>query len=96
MIQPMGRTQADLFDPLIQDSLERVPGATSTPSPSLDFEGLSDDDNAATIGIRVVPPDTEGDVGQDYYVQWVGQENYDLAVGLYSCDPQDSDSTKDA
>ena len=47
-----------------------VPGAAPTPAPSLVFEGLSDDNNAAIVGGRVVPPDTEGDVGLDHYVQW--------------------------
>jgi hypothetical protein len=40
-----------------------------TPAPILSFEGTSDDDNAAVIGGRVVPPDTEGDVGPNHYVQ---------------------------
>ena len=35
------------------------------------FEGSSDDDNAAVLGFRVVPPDTEGDIGPNHYVQWI-------------------------
>ncbi|MBX2819135.1 MAG: T9SS type A sorting domain-containing protein [Rhodothermaceae bacterium] len=35
------------------------------------FEGANDDDNAAVLGFRVVPPDTEGDVGPKHYVQWI-------------------------
>ena len=35
-------------------------GTAATPLPSSSFEGLSDDDNAATIGGRFVPPDTNG------------------------------------
>jgi len=35
------------------------------------FEGSSDDDNAAVLGFRVVPPDTQGDVGPRHYVQWI-------------------------
>lgn len=35
------------------------------------FDGSSDDDNAAVLGYRVVPPDTEGDVGPRHYVQWI-------------------------
>jgi hypothetical protein len=35
------------------------------------FEGLSDDDNAQTVGFRIVPPDTVGDVGSGHYVQFV-------------------------
>ncbi len=43
--------------------------AAATPPPILSFEGTSDDDNAEVIGGRVVPPDTEGDVGPNHYVQ---------------------------
>ncbi|MEM8486424.1 MAG: hypothetical protein AAF564_12805, partial [Bacteroidota bacterium] len=35
------------------------------------FDGSSDDDNAAILGFRVVPPDTDGDVGPRHYVQWI-------------------------
>jgi hypothetical protein len=41
----------------------------TTPLPSMSFEGTDDDDNAALLGFRVVPPDTEGDVGHKYYSQ---------------------------
>jgi hypothetical protein len=41
----------------------------TTPFPTLSFEGTSDDDNAALLGYRLVPPDTEGDVGHKYYTQ---------------------------
>jgi hypothetical protein len=43
----------------------------SLPEPFVDFEGASDDDNAAVVGFRIVPPDTEGDVGPDHYVQYI-------------------------
>ena len=33
------------------------------------FEGTSDADNLAVLGFRVVPPDTNGDVGRRYYAQ---------------------------
>ncbi len=39
--------------------------------PSLGFDGLSDDDNEAVLDFRVVPPDTEGDVGPDHYIQMI-------------------------
>jgi hypothetical protein len=41
------------------------------PSPSLSFEGISSNDNAATYGFRIIPPDTNGDVGLNHYVQAV-------------------------
>jgi hypothetical protein len=60
-------------DPVLQSQ----PGIALTPPPILTFEGQSDDDNAATLGFRVVPPDTNGDVGPDHYVQFI---NLILAV----------------
>src|SRR6266568_2940072 len=39
-------------------------------SPLLTFEGTSDADNQALDGFRTVPPDTNGDVGPNHYVQW--------------------------
>ncbi len=35
------------------------------------FDGANDDDNAAVLGYRLVPPDTDGDVGPRHYVQWI-------------------------
>ena len=40
------------------------------PPPLLTFQGTSDDDNTALVGFAVVPPDTNGDVGPNHYVQW--------------------------
>lgn len=44
-------------------------GVQPMPTPSLSFEGLSSNDNAAAYGFRVLPPDTIGDVGLNHYVQ---------------------------
>ncbi|MBA4182632.1 MAG: hypothetical protein H0X49_01285, partial [Acidobacteria bacterium] len=41
------------------------------PATSLSFDGLSNNDNAAAYGFRAVPPDTNGDVGPNHYVQSV-------------------------
>ena len=48
------------------------PTATPTapvPTPTLSFEGTTNVDNGNTVGVLIVPPDTEGDIGTDYYVQ---------------------------
>jgi hypothetical protein len=45
--------------------------AAPMPPPSLSFDGLSSNDNAAAYGFRVIPPDTNGDVGLNHYVQAV-------------------------
>ncbi len=43
----------------------------SQPEPLVQFEGASEDDNVAVAGRSVVPPDTEGDVGPNHYVQYI-------------------------
>jgi len=55
-------------DPLV--GLSELGPLAPAPPPLLTFEGTSDDDNAALVGFRVVPPDTNGDVGPNHYVQW--------------------------
>ncbi|MBI2895393.1 MAG: hypothetical protein HYY06_17695 [Deltaproteobacteria bacterium] len=35
------------------------------------FAGLANSDNAAVLGSRMLPPDVNGDIGPDHYVQWV-------------------------
>ena len=64
-------------DPLRQ----REPGNGPPAPTSLIFEGQSDDDNAAVVGFRVVPPDTNGDVGKDHYVQFIN-----LILAIYDKD----------
>ena len=56
--------------------VQSAAGETFTPSINLSFEGLSDDDNSDVLGGRVVPPDTNGDIGFDaqgnkIYVQYI-------------------------
>ena len=58
--------------------LQTVPGVSATPLPLLSFEGQSDDDNEAVVGGRVVPPDTNGDVGPNHYVQFIN-----LIIAVY-------------
>jgi hypothetical protein len=62
-----------LADPVVQVG----PGATAAPSTSENFEGISSDDQAAALGIAVLPPDTTAAVGPAHIVQWV---NVMLAV----------------
>jgi subtilase family serine protease len=51
-----------LPDPAIQTTL----AATAVPAPFLNFEGVGNVD-------AVLPPDTNGDVGPNHYVQWVNK-----------------------
>ena len=57
-------------DPVRQSSAAPT-GTQLTPPPGLGFDGLSDDDNATVLSKRVIPPDTQGDVGPNYYVQMI-------------------------
>ena len=58
-------------DPLRQSASRPEPEAAPTLAPTLNFEGLSDDQNASIVGFRVVPPDTNGDIGPSHYVQTI-------------------------
>jgi hypothetical protein len=45
--------------------------SAAMPLPTVNFDGISSDDVANASGFRVLPPDTNGDVGPDHYVQAV-------------------------
>lgn len=53
--------------------------ATTIPAPTASFEGLSNQDNFNIFGFRVNPPDPNGDVGPNHYVEMVN-----LVFGVYS------------
>ena len=53
--------------------------ALAISSPLLTFEGLSNQDNFNLFGFRVNPPDPNGDVGPNHYVEIVN-----LAFAVYS------------
>jgi hypothetical protein len=50
-------------------------GAGLMPAPTANFEGVGE--GISGYFVSGIPPDTEGDVGPDYYVQWV---NTDFAI----------------
>src|SRR6266404_2994719 len=59
-------------DGALQLTSGRLQGAApAIPSPSLTFEGLSNQDNFETFGFRVAPPDPVGDVGPNHYVEMI-------------------------
>src|SRR5215213_5688137 len=39
------------------------------PAPSLSFDGISSNEVAAAFGFRIIPPDPNGDVGLNHYIQ---------------------------
>lgn len=59
---------AESGDPVVQTS---APSAASLAAPSVSFEGIRSGDNVPFLGGRVLPPDTDGDVGPNHYVQMV-------------------------
>lgn len=65
------------------DTVQNFPGRLSTPNPLLTFQGLDSDDNQSVLGFRVMPPDTEGDVGPNHYFEWINLvfQIYDKATG---------------
>jgi hypothetical protein len=53
-----------------------VPSFGPTPGPIISVPGLSEQDNVNTVGVAIVPPDTNGDIGLDdsgnrIYVQYI-------------------------
>ena len=63
-------------DPAVQRAF-----GLNTPGELSQFEGGSDDDNADVIGGRLAPPDTDGDIGPNDYVQYIN-----LIVTMYDRD----------
>lgn len=57
---------ANFVDPALQSF-----NGTLAPSIGANFDGSTDADNSAILGFAVVPPDTDGDVGPNHYVQWI-------------------------
>lgn len=61
----------------------------AAPSVNISVEGYGNDDNASLLGTRITPPDTNGDVGRDNYVQYVnlGWVVFDKATGQQVAGP---------
>jgi hypothetical protein len=59
-------------------ALQSVMPPTTIPSTQANFEGLSNQDNFNTFGFRVNPPDPNGEVGPNNYVEMIN-----LVFGVY-------------
>lgn len=72
-------------DPLAGDA---APGPLA-PAPVVNFPALNNFDNQDTIGGRIAPPDTNGDVGLDYYVEYINLiwAYYDKETGALAGGP---------
>jgi hypothetical protein len=64
--QPLPEAPAGFVDPVLDAGLSEGGGGTVLRS----FDGYSENDNIAVAQV-VVPPDANGDVGPNHYVQWV-------------------------
>ena len=53
------------------DPVRQLIQGALAPSINVNFDGASADDNSAVLGFRSVPPDTDGDVGPNHYVQMI-------------------------
>jgi len=53
--------------------------AAAMPATKANFEGLSNQDNFNVYGFRINPPDPDGDVGPNHYVELIN-----LVLGVYS------------
>ncbi|NNK31933.1 MAG: hypothetical protein HKP02_02340, partial [Xanthomonadales bacterium] len=69
--------------PAAPAALSAVEGPRA-PTTMLSFGGYDSDDNDALLGFRIMPPDTQGDVGLQHYVQWnnLGFKIFDKAGNL--------------
>jgi hypothetical protein len=54
-----------------QQAAAASPSSATIPSPSLTFEGMSNNDNIPVLGFQISPPDPVGDVGPNHYVEMV-------------------------
>ena len=62
--KPIRPNQTGPSSPTAAKSIQTTTGTTAMPSTSTNFEGVGNLDN-------VLPPDTNGDIGPNNYVQWV-------------------------
>ena len=53
-------------DPVLQSVVGNAPGIID-----VNFDGADNNDNQDQVGFRVAPPDTDGDVGPNHYVQMI-------------------------
>ena len=76
---PVVEDQGFAGDGAVQEVSTQLQAALAIPAPLLTFEGLSNQDNFNTFGFRVNPPDPNGDVGPNHYVEMIN-----LVFAVYS------------
>jgi hypothetical protein len=73
------RNQTKPVPPGLDQALQTSAPLAAMPGLGVSFDGVSSADNAAILGGQVYPPDTNGAVGPNHYVQTVN-----LLVGIYN------------
>jgi hypothetical protein len=57
--------------PGISANIQGTPGVPNTPDPLAGWQGLTSANDVAILGYGLMPPDTQGDIGKDHYIQWI-------------------------
>src|SRR4030095_8153798 len=79
-VRPEGGPKAHRVKPYSADEgLQLFKPAATLPTPLLTFEVLSNEDNFNVFGFRVNPPDPNGEVGPNHYVEIIN-----LIFGVYN------------
>jgi subtilisin-like proprotein convertase family protein len=76
MVRSVIKELTEKPDPVMQTREPNLPSVI--PGPTVSFDGVNNADNQTAFGFRLSPPDTEGDVGPNDYVQGVN-----LLVRIY-------------
>ena len=63
------RTENLSAEPSIDTVVQDFETEAALPDPEVSFDGMTNADNAASFGFRLSPPDTNGDVGPNHFVQ---------------------------
>jgi subtilisin-like proprotein convertase family protein len=63
------RTEDPWAEPSRDTAVQNISVEPTLADPEVSFDGLSNQNNAASFGFQVSPPDTNGDVGPNHYVQ---------------------------
>ena len=68
---PAAAGQGFSGDAAVQSTTGRSPATIDIPSPSVNFEGIPAEANIPILGGLPIPPDPDGDVGPNHYVEMV-------------------------
>ena len=70
-VEPPEESEAPVAPDVVDPAVQRFEGAGDMPTPLNTFVGLRNQDNLTVAGRSARPPDNEGDVGPNHYVEWI-------------------------